>query len=143
MACIVERAVLPGQLARKGPLIVGLGVDLIEIARIRESLARRERFIRRVYTSAEEAYCARHRDPAPHYAARFAAKEALMKAIGTGWSRGVRWRDIEVERERGSAPKLVLHGEARRIAGALGAARIHLTLSHSADSAIAVVILES
>jgi holo-[acyl-carrier protein] synthase len=125
-------------------MVVGLGVDVVDLERVREALSRSgERFVRRVYTEAEAAYCGRHRDPVPHFAARFAAKEALFKALGTGWSQGVRWRDVEVERVRGRAPRLVLHGEALRHSQRLGTQTVHCTLSHSAASAVAVVILEN
>jgi holo-[acyl-carrier protein] synthase len=124
-------------------MVVGLGVDVVDIQRVREALSRSgERFVRRVYTEAEAAYCGRHRDPVPHFAVRFAAKEALFKALGTGWSQGVRWCDVEVERARGRAPQLVLHGEALRHSQRLGTRTIHCTLSHSDASAVAVVILE-
>jgi len=125
-------------------MIVGVGVDVVDLERIREALSRTgERFVRRVYTEAEAEYCRRHRDPVPHFAARFAAKEALFKAIRTGWSQGVRWRDVEVARARGRPPELVLRGEALRHSTVLGTRTVHCTLSHSAASAVAVVILES
>ena len=124
-------------------MIVGIGVDIVEIERLRETLARQQdRFIRRVFTEAEQKYCAAHRDPVPHYAARFAAKEALFKALGTGWAKGVSWQDAEVIRADTGAPVLVLHGEAEKFSLKLGARTAHLSLTHSNDSAVAVVILE-
>ena len=124
-------------------MIVGIGVDVVDIARVRKALARTgERFVRRVYTEAEAEYCRRHRDPNPHFAVRFAAKEALFKALGTGWAEGVQWRDVEVVRTRGGPPKLVLRGEAERHSLALGTRAVHCTLSHSEQTAVAVVILE-
>ena len=124
-------------------MIVGLGVDVVEIRRIREALKHRgERFVRRVYTEGEQAFCEARRDPAPHYAVRFAAKEALFKALGTGWAKGLRWQDVEVLRQEQGAPILVLRQAAEKHSQELGTRSIHLSLSHSADSALAVVILE-
>jgi holo-[acyl-carrier protein] synthase len=94
--------------------IVGIGLDATEIDRVRELVSRYgDRFLQRVFTPGEIAYCLRHRDPAPSLAARFAAKEAGMKALGTGRARGVAWRDVEVVRH-GGPPQLVLHGGAAR-----------------------------
>jgi holo-[acyl-carrier protein] synthase len=125
-------------------VIVGLGVDMEEVSRIREVIGRHGRiFLDRVFTSSEVAYCERHRDPAERYAARFAAKEAMMKALGTGWSKGVRWRDIEVTRKPGGRPTIVLHGVAREHADRMGARHINVSLSHSGNFALAEVILEN
>ena len=125
-------------------MIVGLGVDMEEVSRIREVISRHGRiFLDRVFTSGEVAYCARHRDPAERYAARFAAKEAMMKALGTGWSKGVRWRDIEVMRQPGGRPTILLHGAAREHAERMGARHINLSLTHSGNFALAEVILEN
>ena len=124
-------------------MIVGIGVDIVEIRRLREVLERQQdRFIRRVFTESEQEYCRAHRDPVPHYAARFAAKESLFKALGTGWAKGVSWKDAEVVRAAMRAPILVLHGRAEKLSQALGVQGIYLSLSHSGDSAVAVVILE-
>src|SRR5262245_4900199 len=124
-------------------MIVGLGVDVVEIRRIREALKHQgERFVRRVFTPAEQEFCEARRDPAPHYAVRFAAKEALFKALGTGWDKGVRWQDVEVVRKEKDAPILVLSQAAEKQSQELGTRSIHLSLSHSNDSAVAVVILE-
>jgi holo-[acyl-carrier protein] synthase len=124
-------------------VIVGLGVDMEEVSRIREVISRHGRiFLDRIFTSAEVAYCERHRDPAERYAARFAAKEATMKALGTGWSKGVRWRDIEVTRKPGGRPTIVLHGIAREHAERLGARHLSLSLTHTGNFALAEVILE-
>jgi holo-[acyl-carrier protein] synthase len=124
-------------------MIIGTGVDVVEIPRIRRITERQEdRFIVRVFTFLEQQYCRAHRDPAPHFAARFAAKEALFKALGTGWAKGVAWQDAEVLREGQDAPMLVLHGEALRISEAKGTKKIHLSLSHADTYAIAMVILE-
>jgi holo-[acyl-carrier protein] synthase len=124
-------------------MIIGTGVDVVEIARFRKVLERlKDRFILRVFTPAEQQFCNAHRDPAPHYAARFAAKEALFKALGTGWAKGVTWLDVEVLRERQDAPAMVLHGEAQRLSASMGTHRVHLSLSHSEQWAVAMVILE-
>src|SRR6266481_8336189 len=103
-----------------------------EVSRIREVISRHGRiFLDRVFTSGEVAYCERHRDPAERYAARFAAKEAMMKALGTGWSKGVRWRDIEVVRPKGQRPTIRFHGEAAAIAARLGTKNIALSITHT------------
>jgi holo-[acyl-carrier protein] synthase len=92
---------------------------------------------------AEQQYCRGHRDPAPSFAARFAAKEALFKALGTGWAQGVTWRDVEVQRDERGAPRLVLSGRAADLSKKMGTRSAHISLSHSEESAIALVILES
>jgi len=125
-------------------MIVGIGVDIVEIRRFGEVLERqKDRFIQRVFTAGEQEYCRAHRDPVPHFAARFAAKEALFKALGTGWAKGVSWLDVGVGREGQGAPILVLRGEAEKISQSLGARKVHLSLSHTNESAAAVVILEA
>ncbi len=125
-------------------MIVGIGVDIAEIQRLRAAMQRhKDGFARRVFTPTEQKYCDAHADPAPHYAARFAAKEALFKAIGTGWGKGVKWSDVEVQRGSDGAPLLVLRGEAMERARTIGATRSHISLSHSNDNAVAFVILES
>jgi holo-[acyl-carrier protein] synthase len=121
-----------------------MGVDMEEISRLREAIARHGRaFLERVFTPAEIAYCERHRDSAERFAGRFAAKEAAMKALGTGWSRGVRWRDIEVTRAPGQRPTIVLHGAAREHAERLGARHISLSVTHTGNLALAEVIFEN
>ncbi len=121
--------------------IVGLGLDATEIARIADTLQRYgERFLERVFTPREIAYCMRRRNPAPHLAGRFAAKEAGMKAIGTGHSQGVLWRDVEVVRA-GGPPQLHFHNEAARHFARLGGTRALLTITHTDDLALAHVIL--
>lgn len=121
--------------------IVGLGMDATDIPRIEAAIARYgQRFLNRILTEHEQAYCARLRFPAPSVAGRFAAKEAGMKAIGTGHSRGVLWREIEVIR-RGGPPLLQFHGAARRHFDALGAKRAFLTITHADTLALAHVIL--
>lgn len=125
-------------------MIIGLGVDMEEIARIGAAIKRHgQAFLERIFTPGEIAYCERYHDPVERYAGRFAAKEAAMKALGTGWSKGVRWRDIEVAREPGSRPTIVLHGAAREHAERLGARHISLSISHTGNFALAQVILEN
>ena len=124
-------------------MIIAIGIDIIEIARIEEVFSRQgERFRKRVFTEAEIDYCERRASRMSSYAARFAAKEAAMKALGTGWSDGVRWRDIEVVRGETGAPALHLHGRALERLGEIGARRAHLSLTHSEQIAMAEVILE-
>ena len=124
-------------------MIVGSGIDLTEISRIQHSVDRYgARFLARVYTPAEQAYCMRKRRSAESFAARFAAKEAAAKALGTGISRGVSWREIEVERQPGSRPTLRFHGRAAQRAATLGVVRSALSLTHTAGFAMASVILE-
>jgi holo-[acyl-carrier protein] synthase len=117
-------------------------MDATEIDRIEASIARYgDRFLRRVFTEGEIAYASRRRNPAPHYAGRFAAKEAAMKALGTGHSRGVLWRDIEVVRAPGGPPELRFHGGAARRFALLRASGSALTITHSRTLAIAQVML--
>lgn len=124
-------------------MIVGLGTDLAEVNRIRESISRfGDRFLNRVYTTGERNYALKKPNAAERFAARFAAKEAGMKAIGTGWNRGVTWKDFEVVNEPSGRPKLVLHGVAQLIATNLKVERISISLTHTKDMAFAVVILE-
>jgi len=125
-------------------LIVGLGLDIAEVDRIEAAITRHgSPILERLYTPAEVAYCESHRNKFERYAGRFAAKEAAMKALGTGWRRGVRWRDIEVIRERSGKPSLALIGAAKRIAEELGAKNIFLTITHSGNLALAEVIFET
>jgi holo-[acyl-carrier protein] synthase len=124
-------------------MIVGSGIDLAEIRRIQQSMDRYgSRFLDRVYTAAEQAYCLRKRNSAESFAARFAAKEAAAKALGTGMSHGVTWLEIEVVREPGGRPTLQFHGRAAQIAARLGASRTALSLTHTAELAMASVVLE-
>ena len=122
--------------------IIGLGFDATDIPRVAEIYERYgERFLRRVFTEGEIAYCTRRKNPVPHLAGRFAAKEAAMKALGTGHSRGVIWRDVEVFR-LGGPPQLRLHGAAARRAEQMGVERSLLTITHSDTLAMAQVILQ-
>jgi len=123
--------------------IIGLGFDATDIPRVREVFERYgDRFLRRVFTDAEIAYCTRRRDPVPHLAGRFAAKEATMKALGTGLSRGVAWKDIEVYR-RGGPPQLRLSGGALRHFESMQARRSLVTITHAQTMAMAQVLLLS
>jgi holo-[acyl-carrier protein] synthase len=125
-------------------MIVGTGVDIAEVARIQAAVDRfGERFLKRVFTPAEVRYCVSKINAAERLAARFAAKEAGMKAIGTGLRHGVTWQDVEVVRLPGQRPQLRFSGKAAEFADALGCKRTHLSLSHTEEQAIAHVILES
>ena len=122
--------------------VKGIGVDLAQVPRLRRVVERwNDRFLRRVFTEAEIAYCRGRRDPIPHLAARFAAKEATLKALGTGLSMGVNWRELEVRRERGQAPTMVLTGRSEAIARAKGGSRVLISLTHDGDYAMAQALL--
>jgi holo-[acyl-carrier protein] synthase len=124
-------------------MIVGTGIDLAEIDRIQRSLDRYgARFLNRIYTSGEQAYCMRKRNAAESLAARFAAKEAGAKALGTGISRGVSWLEIEVIRLPGGRPTLHFHGRAAEFSRRLGGTRVALSITHTKDLAMASVVLE-
>jgi len=125
-------------------MVLGLGADLIETKRIQESMDRfGERFLERIFTAGEIAYCARKkRNAAESFAARFAAKEAGAKALGTGISRGVSWTEFEVKREVSGRPSLHLSGRAAELAEAMGVRRVQLSLTHSRELAMAVVVVE-
>lgn len=124
-------------------MIVGSGIDLTEIGRVQKTVDRfGARFLDRVYTAAEQAYCLGKRKSAESLAARFAAKEAAAKALGTGISRGVNWLEIEVVREPGGRPSLRFHGRAAEFAARMGVRHAALSLTHTADLAIASVVLE-
>ena len=125
-------------------MVLGIGTDLTEIARIESSVARfGDRFLQRVFTADEIRFCLRKKSSGESFAARFAAKEAGAKALGTGISRGVSWREFEVRRQPGQRPTLHLSGRAAELANSLGVANISLSLTHSRDLAMAVVIMES
>ena len=124
-------------------MILGTGVDLAEVPRIRAAVERYgQRFIERIYTPAEIAYVERKANKFERYAGRFAAKEAGMKAIGTGWRRGVRWQDFEVTNLPSGRPVLRLHGEAAKIAEKLGVKSVQLSITHTSELGMAHVILE-
>jgi holo-[acyl-carrier protein] synthase len=125
-------------------MIVGTGVDITETERIEQALRRHGgRFVKRLYTPGEIAYCEQFKNRAERFAARFAAKEAAFKALGTGWREGVRWLDVEVTHQPSGKPELVLTGRAEELARALGVTRMSVSLSHSNHYAVAQVIFES
>lgn len=125
-------------------MIVGAGIDICEVPRIRKSIERfGRRFIQRVYTDREIAYVERKANRYERYAARFAAKEAGMKAIGTGWRHGVRWQDFEVTNLPSGRPALTFYGVAAEVAERLGVSRISVSLTHTSEQGMAFVILES
>ena len=125
-------------------MVLGVGTDIMEIPRIAQSIARfGDRFLHRVFTPGEILYCQRKKNAAESFAARFAAKEAGAKALGTGISRGIAWRELEVAREPSGKPLLQLSGRAAACAQSLGVARISLSLTHTRDIALAVVVMES
>jgi holo-[acyl-carrier protein] synthase len=124
-------------------VIISIGIDIIEVARIREALLRTPRFTERVFTPAERSYCDdRGAVAAQHYAARFAAKEAMLKALQTGWRGGIAWQDVEVSSREGGAPYLIFHGQVQKLFEKSGATIAHLTISHTSEHAIAQVVLE-
>ena len=125
-------------------MIIGMGVDIAEVGRIQAAIERHgEVFLRRVYTANEREYCEQFKNRYERYAGRFAAKEAGMKALGTGWRRGVRWVDLEVVREAGGRPTLALGGEAGKIALQLGVKHVALSITHTKAQALAQVIFEA
>ena len=124
-------------------MIISIGIDIIEVGRIREVLLRTPRFRERVFTPAERTYCeSRGAVAAQHYAARFAAKEAALKALQTGWRGGISWQDVEIAARDSGAPYLILHGSVRDLFNSSGATAAHLSLSHTSEHAIAEVVLE-
>src|SRR5579862_860763 len=125
-------------------MIIGLGIDLEEVERVKGAMERQgERFLKRIFTEKERAYCEQFKDKYERFAGRFAVKEAAMKALGTGWARGVRWIDIEVVREPSGKPTLKLSGATRAIADSLGVKNIAVTITHDGNTALAQVIFES
>lgn len=124
-------------------MIVSIGIDIIEVYRISETLARTPRFVERVFTEKERAYCeAKGAASAQSFAARFAAKEAFLKALKTGWRGKITWHDMEILNDEQGVPSLKISGEAREILKKTGANKIHLSMSHTTDHATAQVILE-
>jgi holo-[acyl-carrier protein] synthase len=124
------------------PQVLGVGIDLVVLGEFESMLKRRgPRLLARIFCEGEIAYCQKRQRPGQHFAARFAAKEAAFKALGTGWGKGVDWREVEVVAVWGEAPTLELHGEFRARARKLGARRAHVSLTHAGDYASAVVML--
>jgi holo-[acyl-carrier protein] synthase len=125
-------------------MIVGTGVDIVETARVGYALQKHgERFAKRVCTPAELAYCEKFKNPAERLAARFAAKEAAFKALGTGWREGIRWVDVEITHSRSGKPELILRGRAEEIARRMGVTRTAVSISHSDRYVVAQVIFEA
>ena len=125
-------------------MITGIGIDVVQNERIQNSIHRfAERFLHRIYTDREIEYCSKCANPEIHYAARFAAKEAAFKALGTGWAAGVKWKDIEIERLPSGKPELHLYGEALAHATSQGAKRFYVSLTHDQLVSCAVVVLEA
>ncbi|HEV8428521.1 MAG TPA: holo-ACP synthase [Pyrinomonadaceae bacterium] len=124
-------------------MIISIGIDIIEVARIREVLLRTPRFAERVFTEAEREYCdSRGAVSAQHYAARFAAKEATLKALQTGWRGGISWQDVEVASKENGAPYLIFTGQVLEVFNSFRTTATHLSISHTSEHAIAQVILE-
>ncbi len=124
-------------------MIISIGIDIIEVYRIRETISRTPRFLERVYTRRERDYCeSKGAAAAQSYAARFAAKEAFLKALKTGWRGKITWHDIEIVSGESGVPSLKIQGEAQNILENLGANQIHLSLSHTTEHAVAQVVLE-
>ena len=124
-------------------MIISIGIDIIEVRRVRETIERTPRFAERVFTAAEREYCeSRGAVAAQHYAARFAAKEAALKALQTGWSGGISWQDVEVAAKESGAPYLIFTGQVLEVFKDFRATATHLSLSHTSEHAIAQVILE-
>ncbi len=125
-------------------MIVSTGIDITEVYRITDAIARTPRFAERVFTESEREYCeAKGRAAGQSYAARFAAKEAFFKALKTGWRGKLSWHDVEVVNDEHGAPSLQVSGEAKRLLGEMKASRVHLSLSHTSNIAIAQVIFET
>ena len=124
-------------------MILSIGIDIVEVYRIRDTIARTPRFAERVFTAAERKYCeAKGAAGAQSYAGRFAAKEAFLKALKTGWRGRITWQDMEILNDAQGVPSLTIKGEARKLLENLGADKIHLSISHTTDHAVAQVILE-
>lgn len=118
-------------------------MDIVEVRRVAEAIERHgERFLNRVFTTEEKAYCCGRGVPEQHFAGRFAAKEAALKALGTGWGRGVHWHDVEVRQTASGSPVVELKGGAARVAALVGVVRMHVSISHTEHHAIALAIAE-
>lgn len=124
-------------------MIVGIGTDIIEVKRIERLLSKQKRFKERIFTRDEIEYCEHKKNNVQNYAARFAVKEALLKAIGTGWREGVAFKEIEVKNNEKGKPELVLSGTVKKITEEMGVTNIQVSISHLKDLAIGMVILES
>jgi holo-[acyl-carrier protein] synthase len=124
-------------------MIISIGVDIVEVYRIRETIERTPRFVERVYTQDEQRYCdSKGAAAAASYAGRFAAKEAFLKALKTGWRGKISWHDVEVVSDPDGVPTFMIKGEAKRLLELLGTERVHLSISHTTEHAVAQVVLE-
>jgi holo-[acyl-carrier protein] synthase len=123
-------------------MVVGIGLDIVEVARIAKALRGSKSITDRVFTPEEIRYCSQHRNKYQHFAGRFAAKEAALKALGTGWQAGIRWRDVETTAGPMGEPRLTLYGKAAAIFKESKARRSHLTITHATDYAVACVVLD-
>jgi holo-[acyl-carrier protein] synthase len=124
-------------------MVIGVGVDIVEIRRIATALEGSATMAKRVFTPKEIGYCSQSKQQYQHFAGRFAAKEATLKALGTGWQGGIRWTDVEVIAEANGRPSLALHRKAQELFEKSGASRAHLSITHSKEHAVAVVVLEN
>ena len=123
-------------------MIIGIGVDIVEVRRIRNALQGTERMQQRVFTEEEIRFCTSRRHQYQHFGGRFAAKEAALKALGTGWSRGIRWKDVEITDDERGKPLLTFQRKAKEIFDELGAQTAWISITHSPDHAVAMVVLE-
>lgn len=125
-------------------MIAGVGIDLIELDRFGAALKRQgAAFLRRVFTASERRYCDSRKNRVPHYAARFAAKEAVLKALGTGWSGGIRWTDVEIRRAASGSVSVRLAGRAKAVAATQKVRRVHLSITHAGTHAAAIAVAET
>lgn len=124
-------------------MVVGIGIDVVEVHRLRKALEGGTALIQRVFTEEEVAYCNQRKNRFQHFSGRFAAKEAALKALGTGWRQGIRWRDVEVTAGDLGKPALKLHGRAKELFDQLGVRRALVSISHAEEYAVALVLLES
>lgn len=122
--------------------IKGIGVDVVEVSRIKKLIEKNNKFIEKIFNQKEISYCEERRDKEVHYAARFAAKEAFFKAAGSKWREGIKWKNISVENDESGKPEIVLKGETLEFFEKIGYTRIHLSISHSAGIAVSFVIIE-
>lgn len=123
-------------------MVIGLGIDIVEVRRIASALQNGEAMIQRVFTEEEIRYCSSHKNKFQHFAGRFAAKEAALKALGTGWQEGIRWKDVEVTADPRGKPEVTFHGKARQFFEKSGGRRALLAITHAQEYALAVVVLE-
>lgn len=124
-------------------MVMGLGVDIVEVQRITSALEHAETMVQRVFTPEEIRYCTARKNKFQHFAGRFAAKEAALKALGTGWQEGIRWKDVEITADPRGKPEVTFHGKAKEFYERSGARRALLSITHAQDYAVAVVVLES